>query len=408
MAASKKSGTGPVITEPPKPSKVRAGMGDVESESIEVWKPEDEARARGLFQILDEQGRTLPGAKLPALDGEALRRIYRGMLRIRLVDEKMHNLQRQGRIGFYAEARGQEASVIGSVAALREDDFIVPSHREGGAALYRGLPLTTFVAQLMGNEHDIAKGRQMPMHVAAPRELAYLSMSSVVATQIPHAMGIAWAAKLRKKATAVLVYFGEGATSADDFHAGMNFAAAFKVPLVFLCENNGWAISTPPKLQTRAETFALKALAYGMPSIRVDGNDALAVYAATEEAVAAARRGAGPTLIEAVTYRLGSHSTSDDATRYRSDEELTAWSKKDPLPRFRAYLESKGLLDGAAHGALESELATEIQDAITAEESAAPPAVATMFEDVYSTVPAHLAEQRDELIAIRDRHKKPS
>ena len=290
MAASKKSGTGPASSaSAPKVSKIRAGMGDVASESVEVWTDEDEARARGFFQLLDEDGNLKVTA--PRLDGELLRGVFRSMLRIRLLDEKMMTLQRQGRIGFYADTRGQEASVVASVAALAPEDYIVPSHREAGAALHRGLPLRTFLAQVLGNAHDIAKGRQMPVHTASPRALSYLPMSSVVATQLPHAMGIAWAAKLQRKNTVVLAYLGEGATSADDFHAGVNFAAVFKVPVVFLCENNGWAISTRPNVQTHADTFALKALAYGLPGVRIDGNDALAVHATTSETVAHARAG---------------------------------------------------------------------------------------------------------------------
>ncbi len=224
--------------------KIRAGMGDVEAETVEVWSDDDYRRATGLLSILREDGSADSDA-LPALDAVALRDIYRGMVRIRIIDDRLMTMQRQGRIGFYAEARGQEAAVIGSVAALVPDDFVVPAHRELGAVLFRGLPLRSFVAQLLGNANDIAKGRQMPVHPGAPRALNYLPPSSCVATQLPQATGIAWAAKILKKKTVVLGYLGEGGTSAEDFHAGVNFAAVFRTPVVFLCQNNQWAISTP-------------------------------------------------------------------------------------------------------------------------------------------------------------------
>jgi len=404
MAASKTPGTGPAaLAKTPKPSKIRAGMGDVVSESVEVWKDEDEARARGFWQVLDEQG--VARGVAPAIDDELLRGIFRSMLRQRLVDTAMLALVQQGRLSAYADACGQEASVIGSAAALAPDDVIVPSYREAGAALHRGLPLRAFVAQLFGNVHDIAKGRQMPGHAASPRSLAYLPTSSLASTQLPHATGIAWAAKLQKKPTVVLAYLGEGATSADDFHAGVNFAAAFKVPVVFLCQNNGWTGATPAGLQTRAETFALKALAYGMPGVRVDGNDALAVYAATSEAVARARSGGGPTLIEAVTLRLGRPGmSSGDAAAEKaavSEDERKAWSQKEPLSRLGRYLTSRALLDAKALQSLEAELRAEIAAALEAEGNVPPPARETLFDDVYAALPAHLVEQRDELLRIR-------
>ena len=267
--------------------------------------------------------------------------MYRGMLLIRLLDERLMTMQRQGRVGFYAEARGQEATVIGPVAALEQGDWVVPSHREGGAALFRGLPLQSYIAQVFGNVKDIGKGRQMPVHPAAPRALRFLPISSCVATQLPQATGIAWAAKIKGDKTVVLAYLGEGATSAEDFHTGVNFAAVFKVPVVFICVNNGWAVSTPASAQSASETFAVKALAYGIPGVRVDGNDLFAVHAATREAVDRARRGEGATLIEAVTYRVGAHSSSDDPARYRAPEESEAWAGRDPLTRFATWLNAR-------------------------------------------------------------------
>jgi pyruvate dehydrogenase E1 component alpha subunit/2-oxoisovalerate dehydrogenase E1 component alpha subunit len=373
-------------------------MGDVESDFVEVWSDEDQARATGLLSILREDGTAAKA--VPALDAAALREIYRGMVRIRIVDERLMALQRQGRIGFYAEARGQEAAVIGAVAALVPDDFVVPAHRELGAVLYRGLPLRSFIAQLYGNANDIARGRQMPVHPGAPRSLNYLPPSSCVATQLPQATGIAWAAKILKKKTVVLGYLGEGGTSAEDFHAGVNFAAVYRTPVVFLCQNNQWAISTPASTQSASETFAIKALAYGMPGVRVDGNDIFAVYSAARAAVDRARSGGGPTLIEAVTYRLGAHSTSDDPTRYR-DDQTEEWTRKDPIGRFRAWLLASGTLDQAADAALRAAIEEELREAIDAEENVGPPPVESLIEDVFAEPTTALREQLADLQRIR-------
>jgi pyruvate dehydrogenase E1 component alpha subunit/2-oxoisovalerate dehydrogenase E1 component alpha subunit len=389
---------------PPAPtSKIRAGMGDVESDFVEVWSDEDHARATGLLAILGEDGMADARA-VPALDAAALREIYRGMVRIRILDERLLALQRQGRIGFYAEARGQEAAVIGAVAAMLPDDFVVPAHRELGAVLYRGLPLRSFVAQLFGNANDIARGRQMPVHPGAPRALNYLPPSSCVATQLPQATGIAWAAKILKKKTVVLGYLGEGGTSAEDFHAGVNFAAVYGAPVVFLCQNNQWAISTPAVAQSASETFAIKALAYGMPGVRVDGNDVFAVYAATRAAVDRARAGGGPTLIEAVTYRLGAHSTSDDPARYRPDQ-TAEWTRKDPITRFRTWLLAAGVVDEAADAALRAQIEDELRAAIAAEENVGPPPVESLIEDVFAEPTTALREQLADLQRIRRKQR---
>jgi len=379
--------------------KIRAGMGDVDAASVEVWRDEDYARATGLFQLLAPDGR-LTGAA-PALDAARLRELHRGMLRARVLDERMLHLQRQGRIAFYAEARGQEAAVVGAVAVMEPADYVVPAHREIGAALFRGLPVRTVVAQLFGNANDVAKGRQMPVHPAAPRALNFVPPSSCVATQLPHATGLAWAAKMRRDPVVVLAYLGEGATSAEDFHAGVNFAAVYHVPAVFLCVNNQWAISTPASRQTASETFAVKALAYGMPGVRVDGNDVLAVYATVSEAVARARAGGGPTLIEAVTYRMGAHSSSDDPARYRDGAEEVSWRDKDPLKRFGAWLAQKGVLDDAGVAASRAAIEEEIKAAVAAEEAVPPPPLASLIENVYARPSAGLVEQLADLERVR-------
>jgi pyruvate dehydrogenase E1 component alpha subunit len=391
----------------PRPaSKVQSGMGDVTSEMVEVWSDADHARATGLDVILDDAGRILDQARVPALSPQQLRDMYRGMLLIRILDERLMTMQRQGRVGFYAEARGHEATVIAPAAALEAEDWIVPSHREGGAALFRGLPLRAYVAQVMGNGNDIGKGRQMPVHPAAPRSLRFLPMSSCVATQLPQAAGIAWAAKLKKDRTAVLAYLGEGATSAEDFHTGVNFAAVFRAPVVFMCVNNGWAVSTPAAAQSASETFAVKALAYGIPGVRVDGNDPLVLLAATREALERARRGDGPTLIEAVTYRLGAHSSSDDPTRYRDAAEVDVWSAREPLLRFRSWLHATGVLDAAGDRAMAQTIEREVREAIEAEEQAPPPPLRTLIEDVYVRPLASLEEQLADLERVRARRRR--
>jgi pyruvate dehydrogenase E1 component alpha subunit len=384
------------------PAKIRAGMGDIEASSVEVWSDEDYRRATGLLQILTADGRTT-GTAVPKLEPAALRELYRSMLRARVLDEKMLHLQRQGRIAFYAEARGQEAAVIGAVAAMEAADYIVPAHREVGAALHRGLPMRSVVAQLYGNANDTAQGRQMPVHLATPRALNFIPPSSCVATQLPHAAGLAWAAKIQRKPTVVLAYLGEGATSAEDFHAGVNFAAVYAAPAIFLCENNQWAISTPASRQTASETFAVKALAYGMPGVRVDGNDVLAVYASVREAHARARAGDGPTLIEAVTYRMGAHSSSDDPSRYRDHSEEAAWRDKDPLRRFAIWLGAGKVLDEAGAVALRTAIEDEIKAAVEAEEPAPPPPLRSLIEHVYARPPAALEEQLADLERVRAR-----
>src|SRR5439155_1077494 len=250
-------------------------------------------------------------------------------------------------IGFYGEAKGQEAAIIGAAAALGPADWLVPALREAGAGLYRGLPMRTYVAQIFGNDNDVSRGRQLPCHPGT-RASRYLTMSSCIASQLPHAMGMAWAAKIAGDDVVVLGCLGDGATSEEDFHVAANFAGVYGVPVVFFCQNNQWAISTPVTLQTAAPTMAVKALAYGFRGVRCDGNDVLAVYDCVKNAADQARRGGGPTLVEALTYRVSAHSSSDDPTRYRDERITAAWRQRDPLQRFGAWLTAQGLLDAAA------------------------------------------------------------
>jgi pyruvate dehydrogenase E1 component alpha subunit/2-oxoisovalerate dehydrogenase E1 component alpha subunit len=350
----------------------------------------------GLYRVLNDDGTADPETD-PRLPAELALRAYREMKRLRLLDARMILLQRQGRVGFYGACTGQEATPIAAALAIEPGDWVFQALRESVMMLVRGFPLTQYVAQVFGNSGDILKGRQMPSHMSG-RSVNHVSWSSCLGPQLPQAVGAAWAAKIRGDRTVVLGFVGDGATSEPDFHAAMNFAAVFKTPSVLVCQNNHWAISVPASRQTASTTFAVKGRAYGIPSVRVDGNDLLAVYKVLADGVARARSGGGPTFIEAFTYRIGAHSTSDDPTRYRSQEEVEAWMAKDPLARLRAYVVGTGALDDARDAALEEELNAEIAAAIAAVEPLGPPARETLFEDVYADLPWHLAEQREELL----------
>jgi 2-oxoisovalerate dehydrogenase E1 component alpha subunit len=346
-----------------------------------------------LIRVLDDEGEVVRPDREPKIEAAELRKIYQTMLLVRLVDERMLRLQRQGRIGFALGATGEEAAVMGPTYALRPSDWIYSSYREIGAALYRGYPLRAFLCQMFGNAEDPVKGRQMPVHHSV-RSLNFVSVSSPVGTQIPQAAGIALAAKLQGRDDVALTFFGEGATSTGAFHVGCNFAAVRKAPCVFVCRNNGWAISVPREVQTAARTFAQKAVAYGMPGILVDGNDVLALVHVTAEAVARARRGEGPTLIEARTYRRGAHSSSDDPSVYRDPEEPREWEVHDPLPRFRRYLERRRVWTADDDTHFRAEFDQTFAATLREVEAVAPkPPVSSLFDDVYSQRPWHLAEQ---------------
>jgi pyruvate dehydrogenase E1 component alpha subunit len=354
-----------------------------------------DALADDVVRVLSPDG-TLLGE--PVLADEQLVQLYRAMMRTRIIDERAVALQRQGRIGFHIGSLGEEATVLGSAFALRSEDWLFPCYREFGAALFRGMPLQRYFDNLYGNANDPAKGRQMPDHWCY-RAAKVGSVSSPIGTQITQAVGFSWAARLSNDPAVALVYFGDGATSSNEFHNGLNFAGVFKTPTVFVCRNNGWAISVPTEKQTASESFAVKGVAYGVRGVRCDGNDLLAVVQVTREAVARAAAGQGPTLIEALTYRMAGHSTSDDPTRYRPEAELDPWQKLDPLRRLRLLLADRGRWSDADESALAEGVAREIKQCIETAEKTAPPALGTMFDDVYAELPWHLAEQRAELLA---------
>ena len=350
-----------------------------------------------LRRVLDDEGNEI--AAPPAVPDADLRALHRHMLKMRLLDQRMLSLQRQGRIGFYGMATGQEASVTGSAYPLQKGDWVFHALRETGVCLWRGTSVQELVCQLIGNSGDVLQGRQMPMHFS-DRKVNSVAWSSVIGTQLPHAMGAAYAAKLLKHDTVCVGYIGDGGTSIGDFHAALNFAAVWKVPAVFFCQNNQWAISVPLSAQTVSSSIAIKAVAYGMRGIRVDGNDLLAVIAAQREAVDAARRGEGPTLIESVTFRMGGHSSSDDPTRYRDSELVQAWEKRDPVTRFGTWLRAKGLLNDIDIESWTTEINDEISAAITAAEAMPAPAIDSIFTDVYAHIPPHLEEQRKYALAL--------
>ena len=358
-------------------------------------------KPQGLVRLLEDDGSVVKG-KDPKLPKETLLYLYEQMVQVREFDRRMLMLQRQGRIGFYGPILGQEAATVGSVAALEHKDWIFPALREGAAAMMRGLSLTEAINQLIGNGADRCKGRQMPCHYTV-KEGNYYGMSSVIGTQISHAVGAAMAAKLRGDDIVVLGYMGDGATSANDFHCGMNFAAVYKSPVIMFCQNNQWAISVPLSKQSASETLAQKGKAYGMPYVRVDGNDILAVYSVTKEAAERARQGGGPTFIEAVTYRRLGHSSSDDPTKYRDEAEVKAWEQRDPVDRFRTYLQKQGLWDTDKEAAFKEDIAQRVNDAIAAAEANGPPADETLVTDVYAHVTEQQKEQLAEVLALEGR-----
>jgi pyruvate dehydrogenase E1 component alpha subunit len=340
------------------------------------------------LSILDEKG-ALDKKLEPKVPDEFLLKLHRAMLLGRRFDERLLNLQRQGRIGTFAPITGQEASQLGAVALLRPSDWMAPSFRETAAEIWRGRPMENVILYNGGfNEGSRVE-----------EDRNDLPMSIPVGSQVLHAVGIAWAMKYRQKDDVAMTFLGDGGTSEGDFHEGLNFAGVYQIPVIFVVQNNQWAISIPRSKQTRSKTLAQKALAYDVPGIQVDGNDILAVYAAAKEAVDRARSGDGPTLIECVTYRLMMHTTADDPKRYRKDEEVEAWKVRDPIPRFQKYLTDKGLLTKEKIEAEEAGIRTEIQAAVErAEERMSKLGdPMDMFEYAFADMPAHLIAQREEL-----------
>jgi len=348
------------------------------------------------FRLLQQDGTLFDGAVAPELSRDEARRIYHAMLATRVLDERMMAAQRQGRLSFYMQCTGEEAAVIGATAALDDADMIMAQYREQGALMYRGFSFDEFMNQLFGNELDYGKGRQMPIHYGS-RKLHYMTISSPLATQIPQATGYAYGQKLAGEGQCTTVFFGEGAASEGDFHAALNMAAVHQVPVIFFCRNNGYAISTPSIEQFAADGVAPRAFGYRMHVIRVDGNDILAVYEATRAARRLAVEHNQPVLIEAMTYRLAAHSSSDDPSGYRSKKEEEAWREKDPLLRMRLWLNDKGWWSDEDETECQERLRREVLETMKRAQKRPPPPLDSLVTDVYADVTPALQRQLDTL-----------
>lgn len=340
------------------------------------------------IQILSPDGTANPSAVVElGLKPHDFKTLYRWMVTARIFDERALALQRQGRLGTYAPLSGQEAAQVGSAYALKPEDWMFPSYREHVVQVMRGQRWLDVLTYWGGSE----EGNRIPEGVNN------FTISIPIATQIVHATGAAWAAKIKGDKACAIVYFGDGATSEGDFHEGLNFAGVFKAPVVFFCQNNQYAISVPRTKQTASETIAQKAIAYGIEGVQVDGNDVFAVYKATKDALERARNGVGPTLIEAVTYRLSHHTTADDWTRYRPAEEVDMWKQKDPIKRLKLYLEKQGLWSADDEAKLLEEAKNEIAQTVTQYEALPKRDIEEIFKYMYAEMPWNLQEQLQEL-----------
>ncbi len=359
-------------------------------------RPSEAADASSLLpsaaplQLIDQDGRTggNPGG-LAHPPPDILRELHRRMVLGRRFDTQATALTRQGRLAVYPSSRGQDACQVGAVLALRDQDWLFPTYRDSVAVLTRGVPAEQTLTLFRGDWHC---GYD-------PYEYRVAPQCTPLATSTLHGVGLAYAARLRKQDQVALVLLGDGATSEGDTHEALNFAAVWKAPVVFLVQNNGFAISVPLAKQTAAPSLAAKGIGYGVPSLLIDGNDAATVYAAVRAGVERAAAAGGPTLIEAITYRIDAHTNADDATRYRSDAEVTSWLERDPIARLDAYLKANGLLEDAAAQRLASEaerLAEEVRDHMNADVAADP---AELFEHVYAEPTAALDQQRAALLA---------
>ena len=347
--------------------------------------------------ILDADGKLRKNAHEPAIDKATAFKIYENMAYIRVLDERMVAAQRQGRLSFYLTCTGEEASVVGSIAGFKSHDMVMSQYREQAALRYRGFSSEQFMNQLLSNDLDLGKGRQMPIHYGS-RELNYMTISSPLATQIPQAAGYAYGQKLVGKDACTICYFGDGAASEGDFHAGLNMAAVSNCPVVFVVRNNGYAISTPTSEQFAGDGIAPRGIGYGISSIRVDGNDILAVYAASVEARRLALQTNAPVIIETMSYRLGAHSTSDDPSSYRHADEEEIWRQKDPILRMKRWLLDKGWWSDQQDHQLKTQYKKEILDALKSQEKRPSPPLSDLITDVYKTPPLHLRQQYTELL----------
>lgn len=355
--------------------------------------PESSEKRVQCYRVLDDNGYPLSSTRFEHVSKELAVKMYRGMVTLQTMDTTLYEAQRQGRLSFYVTSYGEEAINLASAAALTSNDLVLPQYREAGVLLWRGFTLQEFVNQCFGNKNDYGKGRQMPIHYGSKKH-NYFTVSSPIATQLPQAVGVAYSLKMDKKDACVVTYFGDGSTSEGDFHAGLNFAAVMEVPVVFICRNNGWAISTPITEQFRSDGIVVKGQAYGIRSIRVDGNDALAIYNAVRAAREMAIKEQRPILIEALTYRVGHHSTSDDSTKYRPVDEIEHWkTARNPVSIFRKWVQRKGWWSDEEESEFRANVRKQVMEAIQVGEKIEKPPLGDMFSDVYEEVPSNLMEQ---------------
>ncbi|HCM46422.1 MAG TPA: 3-methyl-2-oxobutanoate dehydrogenase [Colwellia sp.] len=350
------------------------------------------------LRILRQNGTTYPKADLPDIDQVLATKIYQTLAFHRVLDERMVASQRQGRLSFYMTALGEEATSVGGAAALEPQDMIMMQYREQGTLMFRDFSIENFMNQMFSNADDLGKGRQMPIHYGS-KELNCMTVSSTLATQIPQAAGYAYGQKLQGLDAVTLCYFGEGAASEGDFHAGLNMAAVQEAPVIFFCRNNGYAISTPSDEQFKGNGIASRGVGYGMKTIRIDGNDILAVLKATQVARAYAIKESKPVLIEAMSYRLGGHSTSDDPSGYRTKEEEAKWQSHDPVIRMKNWMLQQNWWDEVKETALFEKYREEVLAAVKVAEKIDKPHIDTMITDVYDVPTAQLKAQLDEVKA---------
>ncbi len=350
------------------------------------------------ISYLNEKGELAPTYKTQ-ISHETLVKAYKAMVLTRHIDERMITLQRQGIITFALSSLGEEACSVASAAALSPDDWLYPQYRECGIMFWRGFTPQQYLHHMFGNKEDLILGRQMPNHFGS-RALNVVQVSSPIGTKIPHAAGCAYAMKLQKKKTVAVAYFGEGATSEGDFHVGLNFAAVRKAPAIFFCRNNGYAISTPVSCQFTSEGVAPQVLGRNVSTYRVDGNDFFAIYETVCKARQECIEGKGPVFIEAMTYRLGAHSTSDDPSVYRKEPEVQEKLLGCPISRLRKYLENKKLWDPEQEEKYLAEINKEISDAIRIAKETERPPLRSLIEDVYFGVPTNLEAQFEEIKSL--------
>ncbi|NQY64288.1 MAG: thiamine pyrophosphate-dependent dehydrogenase E1 component subunit alpha [Alteromonadaceae bacterium] len=349
-----------------------------------------------ILKILQQDGTLYECAELPDIDQELATKVYKTLAFHRVLDERMVASQRQGRLSFYIAALGEEAASVGGAAGLKDQDMIMTQYREQGALMFRGFSLEDFMNQMFSNAKDLGKGRQMPIHYGS-KELNYMTISSPLGTQIPQATGYAYGQKLQGLDAVTICYFGEGAASEGDFHAGLNMAAVQEAPVIFFCRNNGYAISTPSDEQFKGNGIASRGVGYGIKTIRIDGNDILAVMKATQTARAYALKENAPVLIEAMSYRLGAHSTSDDPSGYRTREEEEQWQANDPILRMKNWMLAQNWWDETQDAEIYERYRKEVLAAVKVSEKIDKPHLDTLITDVYDVPPVLLQKQLEEL-----------